>query len=70
MRANCGMTIGDERINCFTPTMRLDISVEDFMTICEMYELITNNYYHSDICFSDENGKVRVGCLKDQIKEE
>ena len=68
MRPSCTMSIG-KRIQFISPTTQLDISEEDFNTMLEMYELISNNYYHSDFCFSDENGKWIVGSLKDQIKE-
>lgn len=57
-----------ERIQFISPTAQIDISQEDFDTMLEMYELITNNYYHSDFCVSDAKGKVLVGNLKDQVK--
>lgn len=69
MRPSCTMSVG-ERIQFISPTARLDISAEDFNTMLEMYELITNNYYHSDFCASDENGKWIVGSFKDLIKED
>lgn len=69
MRPSCTMSVG-ERIQFISPTTQLDISIEDFNTMLEMYELITNNYYHSDFCFSDNKGKWIVGNLKDQINED
>lgn len=67
MRPLCTMSVS-ERIQFISPTAQIDISQEDFDTMLEMYELITNNYYHSDFCVSDAKGKVLVGNLKDQIK--
>lgn len=69
MRPSCAMSVG-ERIQFISQTAQLDISAEDFNTMLEMYELITNNYYHSDFCCSDDNGKWIVGSLKDLIKED
>lgn len=69
MRPSCTMSVS-EQIQFISPTAQIDISVEDFNTMLEMYELITNNYYHSDFCCSDEAGKWIVGSLKDLIKEE
>lgn len=62
------MGITNGRVQFNSPTTQLDISEEDFKTMLEMYELITNNYYTSDFCFSDANGKHTVGCIKDQIE--
>ena len=31
---------------------------------------LTNNYYHSDFCVSNEKGETVVGNLSDQIKED
>lgn len=67
MRPLCTMSVS-ERIQFISPTAQIDISQEDFNTMLEMYELITNNYYHSDFCVSDAKGKVLVGNLKDQVK--
>lgn len=62
------MCITNGRVQFNSPTTQLDISEEDFETMLEMCELITNNYYTSDFCFSDANGKYTVGCIKDQIE--
>ena len=70
MRPSCAMSLTDGRVIFYSPTAILNISQEDFDTMLEMYELITNNYYVSDFCFSDETGKWIVGNLKDQIKED
>ena len=70
MRPSCAMNISKERIRFNSPTTQIDISAEDFKTMLEMYELITNNYYHSNFCFSDDKGKWIVGNLKDQMKED
>lgn len=67
MRPSCTMSVS-ERIQFISPTAQIDISREDFDTMLEMYELITNNYYHSDFCVSDAKGKVLVGNLKDQVE--
>lgn len=69
MKPNCSMVITD-RVIFVTPKLNLNISLKDFETMMEMYELITNNYYHSDFCISNENGKTIVGNLSDQVKEE
>lgn len=68
MKHSCAMGISDGRVSFITPEMNLNLSLEDFETMMEMYELITNNYYASDFCFSDENGKVTVGSTKDLVK--
>ena len=69
MRPSCTMYVDGERVLFNSPTTQLDISAEDFNTMLEMYELITNNYYHSDFCTSDEAGKWIVGSLKEQINK-
>ena len=69
MRPSCAMNISEGRIQFNSPTAQIDFSVEDFNTMQEMYELITNNYYYSDFCFSDDKGKWVVGNLKDQMKD-
>lgn len=68
MKHSCAMGISDGRVTFNTPEMSLNLSLEDFETMMGMYELITNNYYASDFCFSDENGKVTVGSTKDLVK--
>ena len=68
MKHSCAMGINGERVYFNTPEMNLNPSLEDFETMMGMYELITNNYYASDFCFSDENGKVTVGSTKDLVK--
>ena len=68
MRPSCAMNLADGRVLFNSPTAILNISQEDFNTMLEMHELITNNYYHSDFCISDEKGKAIVGNLKDQVK--
>ena len=68
MRPSCAMNLTDGRVLFYSPTAILNISQEDFNTMLEMYELITNNYYHSDFCVSDAKGKVLVGNLKDPVK--
>lgn len=70
MRPSCTMLISGGRLQFNSPTTQLDISIEDFHTMLEMHELITNNYYHSDFCHSDETGKYIVGNLKDQITKD
>lgn len=70
MKPSCSMSITASRVIYVTPSLNLNISIEDFHTMMEMYELITNNYYHSDFCVSNENGETIVGNLSDQIKED
>ena len=70
MKPSCSMSITASRVIYVTPLLNLNISIEDFHTMMEMYELITNNYYHSNFCVSNENGKTIVGNLSDQIKED
>ena len=70
MRPSCAMSISEGKVLFSAHSAIIDISLEDFQTMMEMYELITNNYYASDFCCSDEKGEYIVGCLKDQIKEE
>jgi hypothetical protein len=64
------MSITASRVIYITPALELNISIEDFHTMMDMYELITNNYYHSDFCMSNEKGETVVGNLSDQIKDE
>lgn len=68
MKNSCAMGISGGRVYFNTPDMNLNLPLEDFEAMMEMYELITNNYYSSDFCFSDENGKVTVGSTKDLVK--
>ena len=60
MKPSCSMSITASRVIYVTPSLNLNISIEDFHTMMEMYELITNNYYHSDFCVSNGNGEILV----------
>ena len=64
------MNISEGRILFNSPTTQVDISVEDFSIMLEMYERIVNKHTYAAFLPSDNKVDWVVGNLKDQIKED